>query len=318
MTVFFIRGLVTGKLNFTVEILPYAIRFATADCASAFFNLIAIQCGSLSLTSLIVSYSLMIPTLYGLIFNGDPVNIFFYIGLAFLLLSLLFVNRTSGGDVKITFKWLICVIIAFVGNGICSTVQPEQSNRFGNKYDDTFMVIALAIVFVTLLIFALIKDRKIFLPTVKTNVHLMVLCGLSNAVANLLVMAATGLGVNKSLMFPLISAGGIVIAWVVSVFLYKEKLSKKQHLGLALGVIAIVFLNITPTADKCCDCKDGAACNGSETAVVCCVCENEDKPDCCEGKEEACCTCENSTVSCSCKIEAATDQPIEAEAQGAE
>ena len=108
-----------------------------------------------------------------------------------------------------------------------------------------FMIIALAIVFVILISFALVKDRKIFIPTVKTNAHLMIACGLCNAITNLIVMISIGrLKVNQSLLFPLNGASGIVIAWAVSVFLYKEKLTKKQHLGLVLGVISIVFLNL--------------------------------------------------------------------------
>ncbi len=246
-SVFFARALITGSLNFDIQILlqilPYAVAFALTYCTASIFNLIAIQCGSLALSSLIVSYSIIIPTLYGLIFDGDSANVVFYFGLAFLAASMLFINKTTA-DSKITFKWLVCIALTFFGNGICSTVQPVQSERFNNEYDDMFMIIGLAIVFVILMTFALVKDRKIFIPTVKTNVHLMIACGLSNAITNLLVMVSTGLGVNKSLLFPLNGAGGIVIAWAISVFLYKEKLSKTQHLGLVLGVISIVLLNL--------------------------------------------------------------------------
>ncbi len=241
--VFFVRALITGSLNFDIRILPYAIVFALTYCAASIFNLIAIQCGSLALSSLVISYSIVIPTLYGLIFDGDSASIMFYLGLAFLAASMFFINKTTA-ESKITLKWLICIAISFIGNGICSTTQPIQSELFNNQYDDMFMIISLAIVFAILMSFALVKDRKIFIPTVKTNVHLMIACGLSNAITNLLVMVSTGLGVNKSLLFPLNGAGGIIIAWAVSVFLYKEKLTVKQHLGLVLGIISIVFFNL--------------------------------------------------------------------------
>ena len=71
----------------------------------------------------------------------------------------------------------------------------------------------------------------------------MVLCGVANGVVNLLVMVAS-LTIEKSVMFPLISAGGIVLTWIISVFLYKEKLSMKQNIGLVLGIVSIVFLNL--------------------------------------------------------------------------
>ena len=55
---------------------------------------------------------------------------------------------------------------------------------------------------------------------------------------------AESAGISKSLMFPLISAGGIVLTWIISLFFYKEKLTLKQNIGMVLGVISIVFLNL--------------------------------------------------------------------------
>jgi multidrug transporter EmrE-like cation transporter len=71
----------------------------------------------------------------------------------------------------------------------------------------------------------------------------MVLCGLANGLVNLFVMIASTI-IPNSVMFPLISAGGIVLTWIISVFLYKEKLSMKQNIGLVLGIVSIVFLNL--------------------------------------------------------------------------
>ena len=47
-----------------------------------------------------------------------------------------------------------------------------------------------------------------------------------------------------SLMFPLISAGGIILTYIVSRFAYKEKLSLNQNIGVVLGVAAVIFLNL--------------------------------------------------------------------------
>ena len=47
-----------------------------------------------------------------------------------------------------------------------------------------------------------------------------------------------------SVMFPVISAGGVVLAALVSVLLYKEKLQSQQWIGMCLGTRAIVALNL--------------------------------------------------------------------------
>ena len=56
-------------------------------------------------------------------------------------------------------------------------------------------------------------------------------------------MVLTGL-MAASLMFPAISAGGIVAAFAVSLIVYKEKLSHYQYVGAALGTFAVILFNI--------------------------------------------------------------------------
>ena len=102
-TVFFVCS-AGFKLDFNMEILPYALLFALSYGTAAIGSFIGIQKGSLSLTSLVVSYSLIVPTFYGLIFLKESAGFFMYIGLAFLLVSLFLIN-VKKGDNKISKKW---------------------------------------------------------------------------------------------------------------------------------------------------------------------------------------------------------------------
>ena len=70
-----------------------------------------------------------------------------------------------------------------------------------------------------------------------------VAAGIMNGIVNLLVMVLSGM-MATSVMFPLISAGGIVVTYIVSRFFYKEKLTKIQFAGFLTGLASIVFLNI--------------------------------------------------------------------------
>ena len=56
------------------KLLPYAFGFAITYAMAIIFSYLAISCGSLAITSLVSSYSLMIPTFYGLIFLKDPIG----------------------------------------------------------------------------------------------------------------------------------------------------------------------------------------------------------------------------------------------------
>lgn len=240
---FLVKALVRNTLVLDLEILPFALLFAAAYISASVFNMLAIQTGSLSLTSLFLSYSLIIPTVYGLIFDGDEAGLTLFLGLGFLALSIALIN-TKKGETKITGKWVLFALLSFIGNGLCSTVQPEQTEIFSGKYDDSFMVIALVIVFLFNTVMMLTRERREAAKLLKQGLPMMIGAGVFNGVVNMLTMAVTAAGVSKSLMFPLISAGGIVLTWVISLFFYKEKLTAKQNIGMVLGVISIVFLNL--------------------------------------------------------------------------
>lgn len=238
--IFFI---LTGKgLTFSLDVLPYSIGFAISYATTSVFSLMAISCGSLSLTSLFMSYSLMIPTFYGLIFLKDPVSIGLIPGIILLIISLLLINKKSG-DNKISFKWLLFASLAFAGNGMCSTFQKMQQVAFEGAYKSEFMIMSLAMVCVSMIVLALITARKEIGTHVKAGWYLAIVCGLMNGTLNLFVMILTN-RMPASLMFPLISAGGIVLTYLVSRFLYKETLTKTQFIGFVIGVASIIFLNI--------------------------------------------------------------------------
>ena len=233
-----------GDLNFSKDSFIYSVLFAACYCLGAIFSLLAINEGPLALTSLVIQYSLMIPTVYGLTVGDEQINVSLLIGIAFLLASLLFINLDKKGEKRrITVKWGIYAFLAFVGNGGCSTVQKIQQVNCQGQYKSEFMLIAYAISVVVLLAMALFSERKQLVREIKEGCIFWLLCGLGNGLVNFLVLILTN-KMPSSVMFPLISAGGILATFLVSLFIYKEKLSKFQNLGLVLGIISVVFLNV--------------------------------------------------------------------------
>lgn len=232
-------------LSFDTAILPYAIIFGIGYGSAILCSVLAIACGSLSLTSLITSYSLIIPTLYGMIFLKEKISSFLIIGLLLLMVSLFLINFVKGnnGKEKINLKWLIYVSVAFLGNGICSAAQKVQQVDFGGKYKAEFMVIALFIVVATLLILALFTEKKEVVPSIKKGIVPITICGAANGVTNLLVMILST-RTPASIMYPLVSAGSIILTYLISRFWYREKLSSMQNFGFVLGVLSVVFLNL--------------------------------------------------------------------------
>jgi drug/metabolite transporter (DMT)-like permease len=184
----------------------------------------------------------MLPTFYGLIFLKDSISVGFIPGLVLLGVSLFLINK-SDEKVRFSLKWIICVIVSFIGNGMCTVVQKMQQVASNSAYKNEFMIVALAIVTIAMLIVSLIKERKKIKVYAKYGWHWALICGLLNGMVNLFVMILSG-RMAVSLMFPLISAGGLVVTYIVSRFCYKEKLTRVRFIGFILGLVAVVFLNI--------------------------------------------------------------------------
>ena len=231
-----------GGFEWNVGVVPYAICFALAYAVSGVFGVAAVYCGSLSLTSLITSYSLLIPTVYGLVFLHDPIGKGLFPGLILLAVSLFLINRKSPGA-PISLKWIVYVFIAFAGNGLCTIFQKAQQVAFDGAYKNEFMIIALAIVVLLMGILVAVKERKDVKTAVSAGWYLAILAGIVNGIVNLFVMVLSGI-IPVSIMFPLISAGGIIVTYLVSKFIYKEELTKAQFAGFIIGIASVVFLNL--------------------------------------------------------------------------
>ena len=238
--IFFV--LTSKDLNFDPGILPYSVAFAAAYTTGVVASVAAISSGPLSLTSLIVSFSLMLPTLYGLIFLNDPISIGLFPGLALLAASLFLINKKDA-SVEISTKWVISVSLAFLGNGFCTIFQKMQQLKFEGSFKNEFMIVALIITAVISLTMALIKEHGIIKKQTAGTAALGVLCGGFNGAVNLMVMILSA-RMQVSLMFPIISAGGIVVTYVISKVFYKEKLSRLQLVGFILGTVSVILLNI--------------------------------------------------------------------------
>lgn len=231
----------SSKLNFNLTYVPYSIGFAVAYAVSSVFMVLAIAYGSLSLTSLFISYSLMIPTIYGLIL-GEPVGNGFLPGMILLVISIFLTNKRDE-KAKISFKWVIFVLLSFIGNGMCTVVQKMQQVASGGKYKNEFMIVALAIVTIVMFIISLFQERRDIKFYAKSGWHWALICGVLNGMVNLFVMILSG-RMSVSLMFPLISAGGLIVTYIVSRLFYKEKLTRIQFVGFVFGLAAVVLLNI--------------------------------------------------------------------------
>ena len=152
------------------------------------------------------------------------------------------INKKNEKNI-ITTKWIMYVFLSYAGNGVCSVFQIMQQVDFKGEYKSEFMIISLAIVVFVTGILAITKEHTKIIFCIKRNWHLACICGILNGVMNLFVMLLSN-KMPASVMFPSMSAGGIVVTYFLSRYVYKECLSGKQLIGFIMGTLSVIFLSI--------------------------------------------------------------------------
>ena len=70
---------------------------------------------------------------------------------------------------------------------------------------------------------------------------IMIVSGVCVAVNNKFNLYLSGV-MDSAVFFPIVNGGGLVLATLSAVILFKEKLSTKQWIGVILGITSVVFL----------------------------------------------------------------------------
>ena len=104
------------------------------------------------------------------------------------------------------------------------------------------IAIFLRILTVFFFLMSYFSERKKF-KSYMNHLWIAGIVGGSSGIGNLCKMVLMSL-MNLSLIFPLINAGGIIVTSLVAIFVYKEKLTVKQYLGVLCGIITIVFVGL--------------------------------------------------------------------------
>lgn len=233
-----------GKnLSFNAGTAVYSAAFGIAYALATVGNVCALTCGPLSLSSLIQQFSLILPTMYGLVFLHERMGILGYVGIVLVFVCLFAVNpKSTDKSIALSPKWFVYVILSFVGNGMCSVIQKMQQLHFDGAYKNEFMIMALVIAAVIMIIGA-VKNRGDIKGELADALKVAPMQGVANGATNMLVMILSAL-LPTAVLFPAVLAGGIVISFTASVFMFGEKLTKRQIIGYVIGIVSIVLINM--------------------------------------------------------------------------
>lgn len=244
MLFFLFKDLLMDSRGITIPSVMWAFGIISGlfYAGGFYYMYVALEEGSFSLVRLVSTSSIIFPIIYGVAFLNERLNV---LGLVLLIVaSLLFKisnkNNTEQNKGK-SKRWLFYTIISVICNGLISVISRIQQLYFNDAFTNEFLFISLAVSFLSLLMISIIKDRKRMKEIFKSSLLYSFGAGACNGISNMLRMVAY-IYVPISVVVPLNMGVEIILSFLVSIFLYKEKFTKHQLAGAAIATVGLILL----------------------------------------------------------------------------
>lgn len=232
-------------VDFHTGTFIYSIAYGVLLAISMHSGYMALSLGPVSLSSMIVSFSVIIPIVFGATALGEKLNIFKIVGMTLFIISIMLINikmPTSQSKKQNKVKWILFVATTFVCNGLCSVIQKVHQMQYKSLYCFEFTLFSMLICCIFFSILG-IKERVL-----RNNIKLKECiyaggAGVANALVGYFTLNLAGKE-NATVLFPAISAGTILCSLILGMVLFKEKLKLNHILAAACSISAVVFLKI--------------------------------------------------------------------------
>jgi drug/metabolite transporter (DMT)-like permease len=234
---FLVLGLMSG-FSWHLETMLFGLFYGISLCISMHTGFKALSIGPMALTSIIASFSLIIPFLFGIILWNESLTLLKFFGVILLLLSIFLINIKKENG--FSAKWLFYSLVTLLSNGFGSVIQKMHQIKFPTLYRTEFMFWALLCVSIILTITYNTKRKG----KVKFEFSLLgIASGIANCCANFIVLFLSATE-NASVLFPIIAVANIITVWVIGILFFKERLKVLQAIGLVMGIVSVVLLKI--------------------------------------------------------------------------
>lgn len=249
-----LAGFVTLKGGFQLSVagIAFVCMHGVLFLLTVILNLKAVECGSLSLTTLIVNFSLVLPLFYSFCFLGEAFTVKRIFGIVLLAVCLvIFANpKMEEQTQKKKGKWFALAILAMLCNGLLSVISKAYMVQTDGTYASAYVFWGYtASSLLTFVIYGImhrkpeqnsIKPKAFFAPVM---LLLMALTGAASFGGNYLVtLLATRM--DGVIVYPFVQGGSVIVTALISRFCLHERISASKWTAIGIGTLSIVLLNL--------------------------------------------------------------------------
>lgn len=178
----------------------------------------------------------------------EAISVFKIIGILLTVVAVYLVShKETEGKIANKFWWLFPLII-FIASGIIdSSINHVQKTLLKNNDLDVFLstIFSTAFIFgaIILMYQLIVKKEKFQLAALPAG---LVLGVINYGTMFFLANALSSNVLDSSVLFPVNNLCILTLSTIISVIVFKEKLSPKNWIGIGLSLVAIFILGILP------------------------------------------------------------------------
>jgi drug/metabolite transporter (DMT)-like permease len=248
----FTTGILAYKGTITISQLPNLDWFYyTLVLGSLFiivFNLMAIttQRSGLSVVSVATKMSVVIPVLFGLLYYNESLGAIKLFGIGIALIAVYLTSNKSNQRTVINRKLIVLPILVFVGSGIIDTSIKFLEDAYVANNDvplfSAIIFLAAAIIgFIIIIIQVISGSFKFEFKNVIAGICL----GVPNYFSiYFLVKTLRSDILESSGIFAINNVSIVTLSTFAGIFLFKEKLIRKNWIGIGLAILSIILISI--------------------------------------------------------------------------
>ena len=231
----FAIGLIGSKISLYTVLL--GVVFGVVTALGNFYKMRALSDGPMHVTLLVTTSSMIIPTMSG-VFFGEQFSLPKLVAVV-ILIGFIYISFSKSEGERINKKWLLFAALAFVFQGSIGVLQKVHQTSEHKSEVMGFLFVA----FICSLLYSRIMARKSFKELKFGKKHLLIalVCGACTYIMNEFNLRLSGL-IPSQLFFPLINGSAIILSSFTSVFIFKERISRKQTVGLCGGILSLIAI----------------------------------------------------------------------------
>lgn len=236
-----------GKITLNPKILLWGVIYGVVQSLFVFFKTNAMNTGPVAITTLIGNSSLLISVFCSFLFWQEPIGIIKFFGVILLLFALFLCTYQKSANNTFSKKWIFYTLFFSAFAASVGLVFKGFSKTEAKPFADDMMFTSAVVMMVSYFVLSLLtggfKTIKTAEFKIKPFIIFAVVSGVLSCLYNRLNIFLSG-ELNAVIFFPVFNGGVILLSTILSVITCKEKLTRRQIIGIIIGILAISIISI--------------------------------------------------------------------------